>query len=457
VEAAARKVKVEERADNEWVVTGEDRRESAEGEMGIMGAPGGAAGGMMGSAGGGGGMEKMAMKSAAPAAGEGVLPSATPPPTAAAPAPARSRMEAGRASPSQAALEIAPETTPLAAGEVDDNKLFEKYLQYERNYQAGGGVKQFDPKERYLIHAVDPEGRGVPDALVTLADPEQPDTPLFRGHTTAAGQVVFFPAAYHVTSQRKLSLTAYKSVEKATQTVSRQDTGGTWTIRLKEPWTGRTGIHLDVLFVVDTTGSMSEEIDRIRDTIQEVSRRIRELEAKPLLRLGIVIYRDRGDEYLTKRLPFTEDVKAFETALQDVRAAAGGDEPEDVNSALQQAVEAMNWYDGEALRLVFLIADAPPHLDYGQEYDYFLGTQRAVEKGIKIFAVSTSGMDDVGEYAFRQMALLTLGRFVFITKGGCDGLTPHHVERSDFSVERLDALIVRLISEELAALGRLGN
>lgn len=458
LEAAARKAKVQERAEGEWWVTGEARQgvrgrefeatdramlaKAAAGGMmdraGMMGGPGGA--GMMG---GPGRMEGLKAKMAPPSAA---------PPGAAASAPSR-RMAMEAEGPAPRRPGGAPRAPSLTAGEVDDNALFEKYLRYEKGYQAGGDVHRFDPRERYVIRVVDPGGRGVPDALVTLASPSAPEVPLFRGRTTAAGKLVFFPEAYGLSSSGRLTLTASKNGDKATETVSRRPAGGTWTLSLKKPWIRQAGMPLDVLFVVDTTGSMSEEIDRIRDTIQEVSRRIRDLQGNPKLRLGIVLYRDRGDDYLTKRLPFTGDVNAFESALQDVRAGGGADNPEDINSALQQAVEAMNWYDGEALRLLFLIADAPPHLDYGQEYDYFLGARRAVEKGIKIFAVSTSGMDDVGEHVFRQIALLTLGRFVFITKGGPAGTTPHHVDRSDFSVENLDDLIVRLVSQEVAALG----
>lgn len=444
LEAAAQKAKVQERAEGEWWVTGEARQgvrgreffEATDRTMKAKAAPGGMMGGA-GMMGGPGGVESLKTMGSPPSAA---------PPGAAAPASSR-RMAMKAEGPG-------PRAPSLTAGEVDDNALFEKYLRYEKGYQAGGGVHRFDPQERYVIRVVDSQGRGVPDALVTLASPSAPEVPLFRGRTTAAGKLVFFPEAYGLSPSGRLTLTASKNGAKAVETVSRRPAGGTWTLSLKEPWIRRAGMPLDVLFVVDTTGSMSEEIDRIRDTIQEVSRRIRDLEGSPKLRLGIVLYRDRGDDYLTKRLPFTEDVNAFEAALQDVRAAGGGDTPEDINSALQQAVEAMNWYDGEALRLLFLIADAPPHLDYGQEYDYFLGARRAVEKGIKIFAVSTSGMDDVGEYVFRQIALLTLGRFVFITKGGPAGITPHHVDRGDFSVENLDDLIVRLVSQEVAALGK---
>ena len=108
----------------------------------------------------------------------------------------------------------------------------------------------------------------------------------------------------------------------------------------------------------------------------------------------------------------------------------------------------MSWRPG-AIRLVFLIADAPPHLDYPQDEDYAVEMVRAREKGIKVFSVASSGLDEQGEYIFRQIAQQTMGRFIFILEEGPQGNleTPHSVEQ--YSVNQLDSLIVRLIREEL--------
>ena len=103
--------------------------------------------------------------------------------------------------------------------------------------------------------------------------------------------------------------------------------------------------------------------------------------------------------------------------------------------------------------LIFLIADAPPHLDYPQDEDYAAEMVRAREKGIKVFSVASSGLDDQGEYIFRQIAQQTMGRFIFILEGGPQGNleTSHSVEQ--YSVSQLDNLIIRLIREELEATG----
>ena len=448
-EKAARKLKVKERRAGGWIDTGEggpggspakgsiavDRFSASEGGSGPR-APGGA-----------------------PAAT--VAPPSSPPMRT-----SRAKTMPVPAGPSTAAPSR-PESSPpqdagnppaeaLQAGEVDDNKLFAKYLDYLKKYTAGGGVRQWDAAERYRIRVVNKSGVGVPDAQVVLSAPDRQNMgPLYRARTTTAGDAMFFPAAIDAKVPDTLQVTVRKGDLTGSQTVTRQKGGGVWTVQLAEAPDSYTGMTLDLLFLVDTTGSMSEEIDRVRDTIRSVSAQIKALPARPRLRLGLVLYRDRGDTYVTRRRPFTTDVNAFQAALKDVSADGGGDTPEDLNAGVQQAVEAMDWSPSDAARIMFVIADAPPHMDYEQEYDYFLGAQRAAEKGIKVFGVSTVGTNDVGEFVFRQMALLTLGRFVFVTRGS-DGGTPHHVDRQDYSVQRLDNLIVRLVSEEFAALGRRG-
>jgi hypothetical protein len=100
-----------------------------------------------------------------------------------------------------------------------------------------------------------------------------------------------------------------------------------------------------------------------------------------------------------------------------------------------------------------LIADAPPHLDYAQDFDYAQDVFQAVETGIKIFPLASSGLDDQGEYIFRQLAQISGGKFLFLTygAGGAPGDdTTHHVD--DYSVLSLDDLVVRLVEEQLAFL-----
>jgi hypothetical protein len=107
----------------------------------------------------------------------------------------------------------------------------------------------------------------------------------------------------------------------------------------------------------------------------------------------------------------------------------------------------------ETVSLIFLVADAPPQLIYANDYDYAEEVFEAVERGIKIFPLASSGLDDQGEYIFRQLAQISAGKFLFLTygAGGAPGdETTHHVE--DYSVLSLDELVVRMVEEELAHL-----
>jgi hypothetical protein len=172
------------------------------------------------------------------------------------------------------------------------------------------------------------------------------------------------------------------------------------------------------------------------------------------VRYGMVTYRDRGDAFVTKTFDFTPEVQDFSGSLSTVSADGGGDTPESLNEALHQAVNGVEWRGGETVQLIFLVADAPPHLDYPQDYDYAVEMDNAARRGIKIFPIASSGLDDQGEYIYRQLAQYTQGRFIFLTyagptnSGAPGDVTTHHVD--DYSVENLDDLLVRLVEEELA-------
>jgi hypothetical protein len=168
----------------------------------------------------------------------------------------------------------------------------------------------------------------------------------------------------------------------------------------------------------------------------------------------MVLYKDRGDEYRTEVVPFTEDLQAFQFALNRVEASGGGDTPEDLQAALQEAM-AMSW-NQRGVRLGFIVTDAPPHLDYGQRYSYARAVETAKEKGIKIFSVGTGGLDLLGEVVLRQIAQYTSGKYIFLTygeagesAGGAPGSVSHHTG-ANYQTDKLEAIIIRFAKEELS-------
>jgi hypothetical protein len=356
--------------------------------------------------------------------------------------------------PTQAPVAVAAnqqQSAPLKAGEVDDNRDFAAYLDYLHTY-TGPEVRAIDVSERYLLTVTNERQQPVLDARVRLFDGQQQ---VFEGRTVAGGKTIVLPRALGLAeSAGALRVQIEKGNSTAEGMLTRgQDSTHTFVLpgAAALPATPR----LDVLFLLDATGSMGDEIAQIQQTIVSIAERIDQIQPRPELRFGLVSYRDRGDDYVTRVDEFTADVAAFQQQLLGTRADGGGDEPESLNEGLHAAIQRVGWAD-DAVRLTFLVADAPPHLDYPQDYDYVREAQAAVAKGIKVYTIAASNTSDAAEYVMRQISQQTLGHFIFLTyaagqNAGAPGdTTTHHVDPEAFSVERLDDLVVQVVQRELA-------
>ncbi|MFF4621536.1 vWA domain-containing protein [Nonomuraea jabiensis] len=317
----------------------------------------------------------------------------------------------------------------LRAGSVDDNAAFTAYLDYRKKFADGAQeVRDADVSGRRIVTVRDRGGRPLFGATVQAGDQ--------KARTYADGRALIFGDGRITVSYGGATAAATGPAPK-----------------VKLPVTAPEGrAKLQVLFLIDTTGSMGDEIGRLTAGVDSVAARIAKLSAGPELELGMTLYRDKGDEFVTRTTDFTADVGTFREQLTAVRAEGGGDTPEDLNAALAEALAKPAWRE-DAVKLVFLIADAPPHLDYDGP-DYLTEARRAAERGIKIEPIASSGLDDQGEYIFRQLAQLTMGRFTFLTYGA-DGVSPgdrteHHV--SEYAVLALDDLVVKLVADELKPL-----
>ena len=333
----------------------------------------------------------------------------------------------------------------LSAGEVNDNKRWSEYLQYRRDYR-GPAVHDVDVSERYVITVSDSNGDPIHNANVRVF---VGDSPVFEGRTYSNGQTLFFPLAFDASSNAEtFTLNVEKDGVLLSESFSR-DSGSEWNVALNMVRPSSGGVPLDILFLLDATGSMADEIDQIKATLVSISSRISDLPSQPDLRFGMVAYRDREDDFVTRLYDFDEVVTRFHNTIANVVADGGGDTPESLNEAYHVAVREPDWRLGEAIRLMFLVADAPPHLDYPDDYSYATEMMEAHRRGIKTFAIATSGLDEQGEYVFRQIAQHTMGRFVFLLYGP-EGSTSHSV--GQYTVEKLDDLVVSLVEEELAFL-----
>ncbi|GAA6141490.1 hypothetical protein NBRC116584_13080 [Hydrogenophaga sp. 5NK40-0174] len=344
---------------------------------------------------------------------------------------------------------VAPPQRPVVtAGMVNDNADFSEYLAFRDRTQVRH--EERDIRERYLLEVKNSLGKPVPDAEVEVRS-AQGET--FWVRTDSAGKAWLHPNAFKTANTELFEVIAHQGKAMGRSYLQRGQKSAV-EIQIQKAQTYHRA-SLDLVFMVDATGSMGDEIAKLKASIQAIANEAAQLPSQPDLCFGLVAYRDRGDAFLLRTHDFTNDLSGFQKVLNLLQAGGGGDTPEAMSEALHETVHQLSWRGNGTTRMVVLLADAPPQL--GQDRPrYDEAMVAAAGKGIKIFSVGASGLDPQGEYIQRQLAQFTGGRFVFLTYdraedpgSGPGRETVHDVK--NYSVSTLDQLIGRLIREELAA------
>lgn len=341
---------------------------------------------------------------------------------------------------------------PLKAGEIDDNADFVAYLDYLASFQ-GSRVRFADVSERYFITVLGDEQQPLMDAEVRIFDEQGQE--LFMGRTYAGGTTLFLPGVRDVSPNVQRFEVVAEYGNSRTETILERYDQERVELALSAATPSRE-LQLDLLFLLDTTGSMGDELARIQDTIDSIAQRIDSFQPRPDVRFGLVAYRDEGDAYVTRDYDFTADVGDFRAELATYEADGGGDTPEALDEGLHNAIHDLQWRDN-AVRLIFLVADAGPQTSRDLGYNYLSDAQQAVAQGIKLYPIAASNTDSDAEYVFRQLAQQTLASFIFLTyqPGESSGAPGESTElaagEQAYTVERLDDLIVQLVERELAA------
>lgn len=174
---------------------------------------------------------------------------------------------------------------------------------------------------------------------------------------------------------------------------------------------------IDVVFVLDTTGSMSGLIQTAKEKIWSIATTMASAQQAPEIRIGLVAYRDRGDAYVTNVVDLSADLDSVYATLMDFEAAGGGDTPESVNKALYDAVHNMSWSEqDQAYQVIFLVGDAPPHMDYN-EARYPEIVAAALDKGIVVNTIQCGDIPTTVE-PWTQIAGLSQGEFFQVEQAG---------------------------------------
>jgi Mg-chelatase subunit ChlD len=174
---------------------------------------------------------------------------------------------------------------------------------------------------------------------------------------------------------------------------------------------------VDIVFALDTTGSMGGLIEGAKAKIWEIARKAQEGQPAPEVRIGLVAYRDRGDDYITQVVPLTSDLDAIYAKLSAFRAGGGGDGPEHVLRGLDEAISSQWSTDARAVKLVYLVGDAPPHFDYQDGITLDTVLTKAQKAGVRVSAIRC-GNDHATLTAWTNIAQKTDGEVASIEQQG---------------------------------------
>jgi Mg-chelatase subunit ChlD len=176
---------------------------------------------------------------------------------------------------------------------------------------------------------------------------------------------------------------------------------------------------LEMVFVLDTTGSMGGLIEGAKQRIWGIVNDVIQSSSHPSVKIGLVAYRDRGDEYVTQVLPLTEDLDKVYTTLMNYNAAGGGDAAENVRRAIADALAKAGWSNGgrNVARVIFLVGDAPPHNDYTDEPDTTVSVALARKQGMIVNTIQC-GVDPETKQVWQTIAQYGHGQYFAIPQNG---------------------------------------
>jgi len=210
--------------------------------------------------------------------------------------------------------------------------------------------------------------------------------------------------------------------------------------------------RVEVVFVLDTTGSMSGLINAAKEKIWSIANTLATTKPAPDIKMGLVGYRDRGDAYVTQVTDLTDDLDAVYTKLMAFKAGGGGDTPESVNQALHEAVTKITWStDDKTYRVLFLVGDCPPHMDYKDDVKYPVTCEMAAKRAITINTIQC-GTHGTTTPIWSEIARKAEGQFFRVEQSGGAILasTPYDKDLAELAKE-LDKTRVYFGSAQIRA------
>jgi hypothetical protein len=332
----------------------------------------------------------------------------------------------------------------LTGSEWNDNDHFEEFIE-KINGQSNGWYEIASKwnqvaTKRIHVRVHNGEEQAVHLAVVTLLGAD--GDVLWTAVTDADGDAyLFYGVSPTVASAEPTSI---QVVARDGKTLRYQMAEGETEVVLVLEATTAV-IKLDVMFMIDTTGSMGDELEYLKAEMGDVIRRVAS-ESNVSVRTSVNFYRDEGDEYELRYFDFREDVNEAVSILAAQRAAGGGDYEEAVDTALDYAINQARW-DEDAIKLMFLVLDAPPHHNAETVAKITDAVRKAGEQGIRIIPVASSGVNTTCQVLFRTWATMTGGTYTYLTDHSGIGGSHDKPDVEEENVELLNNMLARIIKE----------
>jgi hypothetical protein len=206
---------------------------------------------------------------------------------------------------------------------------------------------------------------------------------------------------------------------------------------------------LEIGLVMDTTGSMGDELEYLKTELRSIAQAVETEYPGVEQRFALVAYRDHGDEYVVREHGFAP-LDSFLDHLGHERAGGGGDMPEAMDEAMA-AVSHLQWSDNAA-KMVFLVADAPPHTQGYQTY--VKATASLADAEVSVYPVASSGIDTQCEYLMRWAARTTGGKYLFLTDHSGIGNAHAAPHAPSYELKSLRSHMLDVIRDELGTPGQ---
>lgn len=335
----------------------------------------------------------------------------------------------------------------LTAGEWSDNRNWAFYADVRKkgDWKHMEDLWGFNLNKRYYVK-ITSGGKAQNDVPVVLKDKK--GTVLFEGRSDNQGNCYLFAGMFAKGDADGATIEV--ATAGGIKSIPAPDAGNIRPASIDITRAAKPANKLDVMFMIDATGSMGDEINYLKEELSDVIRRVKASSEQSVdIRVSANVYRDHGDEYVVRSFPFTADMGKVLGDLSAQSAGGGGDFEEAVEEGLDDAINKHEWSTDATARLLFLVLDAPPHNTPENKEKIQKAVANAAKKGIRIIPVASSGVNKDTEFLMRYLSIATGGTYTFLTDHS--GIGNSHIEPTigKYDVEYLNNLMVRLINAYL--------